>query len=360
MRAKFLLIPTISVLGLSLALFSSKARANDVVIDLSVLDSLGSENSPVINSGPLFPVVHASKPRFPEVKKNPVKKKVKPASKVAKKKTAPQKLTIPERKDVKVEVKEAIFPEVKEDVVTVTASPEEIADSPFGVVYEEPVKVETAPAPVAPVVIQSEELPPVDNTNVTMEPINGMTELPQAEDNAEAETAELPAKSDNLTPTVPGIAPAAKEESLLKDEKALSMPEPASVAPFTEEVVPAAPTPLVEISPAPLLKESSPLTAPSAEIVFENDSYELSNEDKKQIDEIISSFEDAKANKIAIYAFNFDNGEDVFRKKRLSLNRAIEVRSYLLGLGYKNFSIKVVNITEDNGKSNRVVIEELK
>lgn len=357
MRAKFLLIPTISVLGLSLALFSSKAWADDVVIDLSVLDSLGSANSPVINSGPLFPVVRSSKARFPEVKKNTVKKKVKSNSKVAKKKMAPQKLTIPEKKDVKVEVKvkEDILPEVKEDVIAVPASPDKIADSPFGVVYEETVKVETAPAPVAPIVVHSEELPPIEE-HVTMEPINGMTELPQAEDNAEAEKAELPAVSDNLTPK----APSAKEESLLKGEEEVSQPEPAAVAPLAEVVFPAAPTPLVEINSTPSLKAPSNPAAPSAEIVFDDGSYELSNQDKKQIDEVISTFEDAKANKIAIYAFNFDNGEDVFRKKRLSLNRAIEVRSYLLGQGYKNFSIKVVNITEDNGKSNRVVIEELK
>ena len=59
-------------------------------------------------------------------------------------------------------------------------------------------------------------------------------------------------------------------------------------------------------------------------------------------------------------AYNYDNGEDVFRKKRQSLNRAIEIRSYLLGKGYKNFSIKVINITDDPAKGNVVEIDELK
>ena len=81
---------------------------------------------------------------------------------------------------------------------------------------------------------------------------------------------------------------------------------------------------------------------------------------KEKIDTIIASFDDAKANKIAIMAYNYDNGEDVFRKKRQSLNRAIEIRSYLLNKGYKNFSIKVINITDDAAQGNVVEIDELK
>lgn len=68
----------------------------------------------------------------------------------------------------------------------------------------------------------------------------------------------------------------------------------------------------------------------------------------------------AGANKIAIMAYNYDNGQDVFRKKRQSLNRADEIRSYLLAKGYKNFSIKVINITDDAARGNVVEIDEIK
>lgn len=363
MRAKFLLIPTISVLGLSLALFSSKALADDVVIDLSVLDSLGSSNSPVINAGPLFPTVSSSGPKFPEVEKSAGKKKAKAVKKAVKKKPAPQKISIPEKKDIKVEVKvkEEIVPAAAEETMPQPLPDEKYADSPFGVVYDEPVKVETVSAPVAPIAVQTEELPPVDE-HVTMEPINGMTEFPKADRENEAKKEDVPvmpeasAGADASRPTV--------GESLLKGDDASSSaavetsPSESSPADFVA-VDSSAPTPLVDIS-TPAADISPALPSGGNEIVFDDDSYELDENDKQQIDEIIASFEDAKNNKIAIYAFNLDNGEDVFRKKRLSLNRAIEVRSYLLGRGYKNFSIKVVNITEDNGKSSRVVIEELK
>ena len=64
-------------------------------------------------------------------------------------------------------------------------------------------------------------------------------------------------------------------------------------------------------------------------------------------------------NKIAIYAYNLDNGVDTFEKKRISLNRAVNVRGYLIKQGYKNFSIKVVNVEADSDKINTVELEEI-
>ena len=95
-------------------------------------------------------------------------------------------------------------------------------------------------------------------------------------------------------------------------------------------------------------------------LVFSEGTDTLTEEHKAQIDAIIASFENALVNKIAIYSYNLDDGVDVFKKKRLSLNRAVEVRSYLLPKGYKNFSIKVVNVDSVSGKANTVEIEELK
>lgn len=75
---------------------------------------------------------------------------------------------------------------------------------------------------------------------------------------------------------------------------------------------------------------------------------------------LINGFEDPQKHKIAIYAYNYDNGENSFKKKKLSLDRATEIRSLLLNKGYKNFSIKVINVTDDAEKRNLVEIEEIK
>ena len=56
----------------------------------------------------------------------------------------------------------------------------------------------------------------------------------------------------------------------------------------------------------------------------------------------------------------FQNKEYTFKKKKLSLDRATEIRSLLLNKGYKNFSIKVINITDNPEKRNLVEIEEIK
>ncbi|MFR1031165.1 MAG: hypothetical protein ACLSE6_00910 [Alphaproteobacteria bacterium] len=88
--------------------------------------------------------------------------------------------------------------------------------------------------------------------------------------------------------------------------------------------------------------------------------FEISPENADKIVSLIETFEDPRKHKIAIYAYNYDNGENTFKKKKLSLDRATEIRSLLLNKGYKNFSIKVINITDNPEKRNLVEIEEIK
>ena len=165
-----------------------------------------------------------------------------------------------------------------------------------------------------------------------------------------------------------------KAEAQVPAEVAPTVVENAS-APVVEapktETISAEPEPKIEAAPAEqkapaLLVEDTPagvdLPSPQAvnnKLTFAEEVDELNDEQKSQIDGIIASFKDAKNNKIAIYAYNLEDGADAFKKKRLSLNRAVEVRSYLLPKGYKNFSIKVINVDAASGKGNTVEIEEL-
>lgn len=93
---------------------------------------------------------------------------------------------------------------------------------------------------------------------------------------------------------------------------------------------------------------------------FDAEVSDLNDAQKAQLDNLVNGFENPAVNKIAILAFNLDDGVDTFKKKRLSLNRAIEIRSYLLQKGYKNFSIKVINVDAASDKVNTVEVEELK
>ena len=76
-----------------------------------------------------------------------------------------------------------------------------------------------------------------------------------------------------------------------------------------------------------------------------------------EVQAIADGFKRPGESKILIYAYNFNDGGNDFKNKRLSLNRAVEIRSYLMTRGYKNFGIKIVN-TDNRGKQNTVEVFE--
>ena len=96
------------------------------------------------------------------------------------------------------------------------------------------------------------------------------------------------------------------------------------------------------------------------DLVFVEGESDLTPSQEKQLDSILSNFKDAKNSKIAIVAYNLDDGKDAFLRKRNSLNRAVNIRSYLLGKGYKNYSIKVINVEEGDPRINTVNVSERK
>ena len=278
------------------------AQEESVMVDLSVLEGL--------NSAPAAYAPAATEPLFPIVKKAPKAKKV---SKPVVKKSKPV---------VKVEVKETKTAVAKEETPKAeekVAIPQQI---PFVESAEPVVVVDVEPTSEPKETATPEQQPSVAQT------------LPAAP--AMAENAPAPAET----------APKAEENPIQTEAKV-------EVAPAEAK----APALLVEDTPA-----SVQLPSPQAvnnKLTFAADADELNDEQKKQIDGIIASFKDAKNNKIAIYAYNQEEGDDAFRRKRLSLNRAVEVRSYLLPKGYKNFSIKVINVDAASGKADTVEIEEL-
>lgn len=157
------------------------------------------------------------------------------------------------------------------------------------------------------------------------------------------------------------------KEKAPKDVVAETVETPKSVAPIelpvAEEKTTEDYNSKAEALPSLLVDENSQPQSKSdkaSKLLFADGADVLTEEHKAQIDAIIASFENALVNKIAIYSYNLDDGIDAFKKKRLSLNRAVEVRSYLLPKGFKNFSIKVVNVDASSGKANMVELEELK
>lgn len=179
-------------------------------------------------------------------------------------------------------------------------------------------------------------------------------QIPYVEDAAPVEVVDVEptkpiepeVKADNR-PAAPTVVPAETPAEMPKKDIA---PEPT-----TEPIVSSESSALLVEEPA----APQPAQSSGHDIVFADGADELTEAQKQQVDAIIASFADAANHKIAIYSYNLDDGVDAFKKKRQSLNRAVAVRSYLLPKGYKNFSIKVVNVDAASGKANTVELEEL-
>ncbi len=289
MRKNYMLGASVFALGLGF-LSLAHAQTSDVVVDLSVLDSLSPSSVSDVVAQPLFPVVKKSEEKT-VVKKAPVRKKAKPARKTVK--AVPAAKVVPA---VKVEVK-----------------------------AEEPVVA--VPAPVVPEAVDIKENAPVE----TLAPVKNEV------------VAEVESKNNEIRPVT--------------EDEHIVVVDVEPVSPKREVVEQ---SPVAEVVAPAVQKTADEPEKVSNSLLFEPDVSDLTPAQQQQIDAIISSFDNPQQNKIAILAYNLDDGVDTFKRKRLSLNRAVDVRSYLLQKGYKNFSIKVINIASGSDRVNSVEIMEMK
>lgn len=321
------------------AVFAVSARAeDDVVVDLSVLDSLSS--SYAAPSQPLFPVL----PEDTE----PVK---------IKKKTAEPAVVIPAKKPA-VPVK--------------TADSSESEAKPVSQPEAKPVvlpEIKPEPLPEAkPVVkfVESDEPVVVVDVEPVSEPLTPPAAAAAAVSPAPAGAAKPAFPASESAPDVNPSTPAPVAEPVTaKPEPAASLPAqkditlPEISAPAVDAVTPVE-TQAADVKPALLIDDRETLSETQpGRIVFAAGVDELTTQQMAEINDIVGKFKNTDKNKIAIYSYNLDDGVDSFKKKRISLNRAIAVRSFLLKKGYKNFSIKVININSGSDKVNTVELEEI-
>lgn len=328
---------TISALvSLSVCAYANAQTEPDVYVDLSALDELSGTGSPVIHTEPLFPVVTA---------RQAAEEKAKPAKKAVRKKAKPAAAK-------PVVKKEKAKPEVKVEVVE-KAPAEQPKSEPAASVVQP-----AAPAPVAEPEVKAQpvaEVEPVVPAAKT-EPAVVLTEAEPTKPSAEPQS-ENKAKPVDDEVVVVDVEPLANPVKVVDVEPV----SPAKAQPTAEEKTtdPAAKTEAPSADNQPQAAAEVKKPAPGR-FAFDADVSDLNDAQKAQLDNLVNGFENPAVNKISILAFNLDDGVDTFKKKRLSLNRAIEIRSYLLQKGYKNFSIKVINVDSSSDKVNTVEVEELK
>lgn len=320
-------LAVLSVIGLGFA--TNVYAEDDVVVDLSVLG--GGQfvyvaepvqgASSILNLPPM-------EPQFPVVKKETKKPVVKKKPKSV---PMPSVKPVKEVEPVVVEQKAVVIEVVEEKIEDPQAQPivekEEVVAEVVEVVAEE--KAEE---------LLVEEVVETPVANEVVEPVEEKTEI-VAEEVVQAEIL-----------TVEDDERVSQEVSEVLENSVINEIEP--IEKNQEE------TPLGRISD----DEGSDLGVAATEnlVLFDADSTELSEDGKAVIEKIVNGFEDVSKNKIGILSYNVDNDEDAFKRKKQSLVRATEVRSYLISLGYKNFSIKIVNVEEGADKANSVEILEVK
>ncbi len=329
MQFKRLVMASVCALALQGAAFAQ--AADDVNVDLSVLNNLQPGDSLFVETQPLFPVVKKAPVKKTVRKKKTPKKTVAPAKPVAEKTPAPKK----EEKAI------AILPQAPE-------IPQPLAEA-----KPEPVK------PANPITV-ADDREPVRETVADVDVVRpAETDNGKALSEPKSEEVSKPAAA--LIEPAAKVEPAKTEVSVPAAEETAKAPEKAAAVQEAENVPAAETEEKKEIKPLLPVGDKTPAAAEvGRQIFFADDSFEISPENADKIISLIETFEDPRKHKIAIYAYNYDNGENTFKKKKLSLDRATEIRSLLLNKGYKNFSIKVINITDNPEKRNLVEIEEIK
>ena len=308
--------------ALALGLCFGAQAEDNVFVDLSVLDNLNGAY--VAPREPLFPVL-------PKKEKTVLPKAKAPVKKAVAKKPRPAQVV-----------------EIKEEKAPVKLPPaEEKAIEPEVVVVDvEPVepKVEkTVPAAQGGNVPSSGLKQPADKETVVEEKNDKTVADKTVADKTVAEETTAEPAEEPAAPEEKPVAFGVGQTQLL---------QPVKVVPAVEE-----PKPELLVEKAPSAQPEMPVVRRS--IVFADGKDELTPEQMAEIDDIIGRFKDIDTNKIAIYSYNLDDGVDSFKKKRVSLNRAVGIRGYLIKQGYKNFSIKVININSGSDKINTVELEEI-
>lgn len=305
---------------LSIILVGNVQASDDVYVDLSVLDTITQDSTGLISSQPLFPTI---KPTIQPQKKQNITPKRKVTKNLKKPEPVKPKAKInTEKKSI------AILPE--------TSEAKEIA----------PIQMQENKQNISSIETKKYE---TNSSNTITKEVN---------DNGKDVTIIVPniAVDKNIENTNKEVEKIEKplQENVIKTENISEAEKEQEEKPQEQQNLSAA------ISDRKTMDQSSAVKLREVYAVsFNQDMTELSDDALKTLDVIIQSFDKNSKKKISIKAYNYEDGQDSFRKKRISLNRATEVRSYFLNHGFKNFSIKIINTTTDNEYKNTVEIEQI-
>lgn len=86
---------------------------------------------------------------------------------------------------------------------------------------------------------------------------------------------------------------------------------------------------------------------------------EIPSGDESKLDQIVAELDADPNRRLQLLAYASPNGESASRARRLSLSRALAVRSYLMGQGVRStrMDVRALGDQRDGGPADRVDIE---
>lgn len=195
-----------------------------------------------------------------------------------------------------------------------------------------PLTTKTAPvAVVAPVAIP-EPTPapaPVMAKPVIDEPLPVIQELPVPQDMPVAEAMptideDLTAPVDEREGTLEGLSSQEQDITLSEQEDEIAAPQAALTAPPAPAAIPE----------APAINDNVPTLA-DLTLLFEASSSDLNPDTQKKLDDVIKQMISSTAGRLQVRAFATGEDGTASSARRVSLSRALSVRSYLMDHGIK-------------------------
>ena len=212
---------------------------------------------------------------------------------------------------------------------------------PEAVVKKEPVKAEVKEQVVS------------EKTILKTEPIQEKNEIKQSESHEE-----INKNNDSVIDekTNDEEKPEDNKQDLAQEEITINVPvEQPAEAVKDKDVIEKDSSLSQELALIPFDSTGVAHSENSVSIVFGDGEDTLSTDASMALDGFAEKNKDNVTDKILIEAYHYDNGQNGFARKRISLNRAVNIRTYLLNKGFKGFDIQIIN-TEEAIKQNNAVV----
>lgn len=208
----------------------------------------------------------------------------------------------------------------------------------------------SAPAPAAPPVttetaqVEAPEPAPLPSTDSAPEPAPSAPAIDPVED--ESAVPVPPAPSPDTTTPAPEL-PSTTPEPAPEPEPE---PAPAPSAPAEEGALPP------ETSTAPASTASG---GGEYSLGFGAESFEVSDAAKRQLDSVIAEMSQQEDLRIQLQAYAQGDGANASKARRLSLSRALQVRSYLIDQGVRStrIDVRALGANVPSGPADRVDIK---